>query len=428
MKNLRKLMSLTVLSAMLLMATGIAVQAQETLSITWWGSQNRHDRTIEVIELFEEETGIDIEYEFSGWSDYWTRVNTQAAGGNIACIMQHDYRFLTEWSDRGLLMPLNDLIDSGSIDTSGISESVISSGAVDEDIVGISLGTNSQVIILDVDAFEAAGIELPDFDWTFDDFEEISLQFAEQGIWGLAYGIWDDSNLKAVLLSTGQDLYNAEGTAHGITDPAPLVDYLNRLYAMMEAGAIPTMDLQADISAPGLEGSPIIDGREAMRYQWSNQVIALTTAAGEDRNFALYPLPRYGDQSPNYLKPSMFFSITSGCENVEGAAQFIDWVTNSEAANDILFAERGVPVDADILTYLSDQVDPVTAQVFQYIADVSEIAIPVPPPDPAGASDIVENVIAPLVVDPVLFGMLDAADAVTIFQDEANLILAQNEE
>jgi multiple sugar transport system substrate-binding protein len=355
-------------------------------------------------------------------------VNTQAAGGNIACVMQHDYRYLTEWSDRGLLLPLNDLMDSGAIDVSNVSQSVIDSGSVDGNIVGISLGTNSQAFILDADAFEANGIELPPFDWTFDDFESISLQFAEQGIWGLAYGIWDDSNLKAVLLSTGQDLYNAEGTAMGITDPAPLLDYMNRIYAMMEAGAIPTMDLQADISAPGLEGSPIIDGREAMNYLWSNQVIALTTAAGEDRNFVLYPLPRYGDVSPNYLKPSMFFSITSECANVEEAALFIDFVTNNLEANDILFAERGVPVDADVLAYLSEKVDPVTADVFQYIADVTEIAIPVPPPDPAGASDVITNVLAPLFVDPILFGMTSAEDAFPTFEEEANLILAQNAE
>ena len=432
MKISRKLMSLAVLTALLMMTMGVAVQAQDTtLTITWWGSQNRHDRTIEVIELYESlNPEIDIEYEFSGWSDYWTRVNTQAAGGNIACIMQHDYRYLTEWSDRDLLVPLNGLLDSGAIDASGISDSVISSGSVGEDVVGISLGTNSQTFILDADAFEAAGIELPAFDWTYADFESISLQFAEQGIWGMAYGIWDDANLKAPLLSTGQDLYNADGTALGITDSQVLIDYMNMIVGLMDAGAIPTMDLQADISAPGLEGSPIVDGREAMRYQWSNQVVALTTAAGEDRNFVLYPLPRWGEDgvTPNYLKPSMFFSITEGCETIDEAAAFIDWFTNSTEANDILFAERGVPVDADILAYLADQVDPVTAQVFQFIADVSEVAIPVPPADPAGASDVIENVLVPLFVDPVLFGMTTAEDAYPTFEEEANAILAQNAE
>ena len=430
MKISRKALVVTALTVIMAMVLGSVAQAQDsTLTITWWGSQNRHDRTIEVIELFESmNPEIDIEYEFSGWTDYWTRVNTQAAGGNIACIMQHDYRYMTEWSERDLLLPLNNLIESGAIDTSGISDSVIGSGMVGDDIVGVSLGTNSQVFILDADAFEAAGIELPAKDWTYQDFADISLQFAENDMWGIGYGIWDDANIKAVLLSSGQSLYNADGTALGIEDPAPLVGYLDMLYSLMEAGAIPTMDLQADIQAPGLEGSPIVTGDEAIRYQWSNQVIALTTAAGEDRNFVLYPLPRWGEDgvTPNYLKPSMFFAITSGCETPDEAAMFIDFVTNNTDANDILFAERGVPVDEEIRTYLADKVDPVSAQVFEYIAEVSEVALPVPPPDPAGASDIVENVFTPILIEPVLFGMTDAADAFASFEAESNAILAQN--
>ncbi|MGJ3237136.1 MAG: ABC transporter substrate-binding protein [Anaerolineae bacterium] len=428
----RKATVLTSLTVILVLLLGGIVQAQDTvLTITWWGSQNRHDRTIEVIELFEAQNpGIDIEYEFSGWGDYWTRVNTQVAGGNMACIMQHDYKFMTEWAQRDLLLPLNELIESGAIDTSGISDSVIGSGVVNDEIVGISLGTNSQVYILDVDAFEAAGIELPDRDWTFDEFEAISNQFAEQGMWGMAYGQWDEAIIKSILLSDGQWLFNEDGTALAIEDSQPVIEYLNRIHAMMNTGAIPPMDMQADVSAAGIEGSPIVEGTEAMRYQWSNQVVALTSAAGEDRNFVLYPLPRWGEDgvTPNYLKPSMFFSITEGCETVDEAAQFIDFFTNSVEANEILFAERGVPVDAEIREYLAEQVDPVSQQVFEFIAEVSEVAVPVPPPDPAGYSDIIENVLVPLFIEPVLFGMADAEDTYSIFVDESNAILAQNAE
>src|SRR5690606_21461510 len=118
----------------------------------------------------------------------------------------------------------------------------------------------------------------------------------------------------------------------------------------------------------GLEGSPIVEGNEAIRYQWSNQVVALTTAAGEDRNFVLHTLPRVeGGQSANYLKPSMFFSITAGCPNPELAAEFINFATNDLEANDILFAERGVPISSEVREYLADKVDPVTAQIFDFI-------------------------------------------------------------
>lgn len=430
MKNSKFVILLfTMVSLLLLSSLNVMAQDQVELSITWWGSQNRHDRTIAVIEQFEaEHPNIDVVYEFSGWSDYWTRVNTQAAGGNIACVMQQDYAFLTEWASRGLLRPLDDLYESGAIDVSNVSESILNSGMVNGETYGLSLGTNSQVYILDADAFEAAGVELPAWDWTWDDFVEISTQIHDAlGIWSIAYGPWDDGSMKSVLLSDGQWLFNEDGTAIGITDPSVWIDHLNRIHSLMESGAIASMDEQADVSAPGLEGSPIVEGTEAIRYQWSNQLVALYTAAGEGRNFVLQPLPRVaGGQSANYLKPSMFFAITDNCDTVEEAAMFIDYFTNSLEANDVLFGERGVPVSSVVQEHLAGEVDEVTASIFAYIAAIGEDSSPVPPPDPAGWSDINSNVLYPQYVEPVLFGMLDAAEGYDFFLEESNRILAQN--
>ena len=107
---------------------------------------------------------------------------------------------------------------------------------------------------------------------------------------------------------------------------------------------------------------------------------------------------------------------------------FIDFFVNSTEANDILFGERGVPVNSEVLADLTEKVDPVSQEVFQFIADVSEIAVSVPPPDPAGYSDIIENVFAPLLLEPVLFGVQSAEDAYQTFVSESNTILARNEE
>ena len=143
MKISRKSLLLLSILALLSLSLGGIVQAQETvLTVTWWGSQNRHDRTIAAIELFEAANpSINVEYEFSSWSDYWTRLNTQVAGGNVACVMQQDYPFLTEWASRGLLMPLDGLFEYSAIDVSNIDQSILDSGMVGDETFGLSLGT-----------------------------------------------------------------------------------------------------------------------------------------------------------------------------------------------------------------------------------------------------------------------------------------------
>jgi len=51
----------------------------------------------------------------------------------------------------------------------------------------------------------------------------------------------------------------------------------------------------------------------------------------------------------------------------------------------------------------------------------------VPPPDPVGHSDIRNNVLAPLVVDPVLYGQITPEEGAQILREEASAILAKNQ-
>lgn len=440
MKHARFLSLLLVATLFLLSISVAFAQDQTELTITWWGSDNRHNRTIEVIEMFEaEHPEIDVTYEFSSWTDYWTRVNTQASGGSVACVMQHDYNLLTEWAKRGLLMPLDELVESGAINVADVSNAVLDSGRVTVDVegemvnqlFGISLGSNSQVYIIDADAFAEAGLELPAWDWTWNDFEELAYQMYETtGKWMIAYGPWDDNSTWSLILSSGQLPFTADGAALGWEDPAPVVDYYARLKRLMDAGVIPSMEMQPDVTAasPSHEQSPIIRGEEAIRYQWSNQVVSLVAAAGEDRNFVLHPLPRVeGGRSANYLKPSMFFSITEGCETVDEAAMFIDFFTNSLEANEVLFAERGVPIAPAVQDHLSMMADATTSAIFSFIAQITEDASPIPPPPPAGYADIQGNVFTPMFVEPVLFGMISPEEGVETFRAEAQSILDANQ-
>lgn len=420
-----------VLSLMMVVLSMMPVMAQEniTLRVVWWGSQDRHDRTIQVIELYESQNPhVNIEYEFAGFNDYFTRVSTQAAGNELACVMQQDYRYLAEWQQRGLHLDLDPFIEEGLIDVSNIPEATLASGRVGDGLYGFNLGSNSQTIILDLDAFEAAGVDLPAWDWTWEDFEAIANELHEAtGIWAIGPTLPEIALWASLYLGHGEDVYNEDGSALGYEDDQPLIDYFNMILRLQETGAIPAQMQAAEFIDAGPEGTPIVTQRAAMDYRWSNQVVAVTSAAGEGRNFRLWTLPRPVDgQSQNFLKPSMFFSITSQCAHPEEAAKFIDFFINDTEANDILFAERGVPVSTAIIDHLSEKLDPVQADMFNFLATVAEDASPIQPPDPPGAADVRDNVYTPLFVEPVLYGVISVEEGVATFRAEANRILAAN--
>ena len=134
-----------------------------------------------------------------------------------------------------------------------------------------------------------------------------------------------------------------------------------------------------------------------MAYFWSNQIVAVWKAGGGDeRNFVLAPLPRVpGGKSANFVKPSQFFSVTSQAKQPKEAAMFIDFITNSIEANEVLLAERGVPISSKVQQALKPKLGRSQAEMFAYLDRVSKDVQPIPPPDPPGHTEIVKNVFNP---------------------------------
>jgi multiple sugar transport system substrate-binding protein len=424
----------TVLIAGVLLAASAAAQtpAPVELRIAWWGSQDRHNRTIKAIELFQKKhPHVKVSYEFAGWQDYWTKMTTQAAGRSLPDVMQQDYAYITEWSSRGLLAPLDDAVKSGVLDLRDVSEDLLKAGQVSGKLLGVNLGTNAQCFVLDLDAFKKAGLELPPPSWTWADFEKVTMALREKlGIWGMGSGMWDNQAWGALTLSAGHWRYSADGTRIGYPDDKPLVDYLNMLLRLQKTNAlIPRAEELAShhTGNRGIEVSPIVSGKAAMAYMWSNQIVAVWKAAGGDaRNLRMVALPRIaGGKAADYYKASMFWSVTAHSKHPREAAMFVDFFTNSLEANDVLFAERGVPIAAKVRQTLQPKLGKSQAEMFAYLDRLGKDVQPIPPPDPPGHTEIVKNVLDPQVMDPVAYGRLTPEKGAALLRQEVNAILAK---
>ncbi|MBN1430027.1 MAG: extracellular solute-binding protein [Anaerolineae bacterium] len=400
------------------------------LSILWWGSDKRHEITQQVLNMYTAENPhVTFAPEYSSWSDYWTVSNTKAAGGELPCIMQQDYAYLNEWTSRELLMSLNEFIDSGTLDMSDVPADFLAGGTIDGNVYAIPLGVNAQAFIIEKNVFGEAGLDIPQPDWTWDDFEVLAGEIKDKtGIWAQGADLPAEAMWKSLYLAYGEWAFNEDGTALGYENDEPLIAYMKMIKRLQEIGALPTAEEGTEYSGAGPEASPLVLGKAAMDYRWSNQVVAVVNAAGKGREFVLVPLPRPvdGKQPSVYIKPASFFAITSTCKAPEEAARFISYFTNSLEANEVLAAERGVPIAAQVRDGLKEKMDPVTGMTFDFIALVQEDASPLPPPDPAGWGDIRTNVWTPIFVDPVLYGQITIEEGVKVLRREADAILAQN--
>jgi multiple sugar transport system substrate-binding protein len=414
--------------SLLCAAAGFPADQKTTLRVVWWGTQERHERTVKTLQMFESENpGLTINYDFAGWNDYWTKLTTMAAGNNLPDVMQQDYQYLTEWVGRGLLTPLEEF--RSELDFSDVAGSALAGGRAAGRLYGVSLGVNSTCILLDADAFKKAGVPLPPDTWTWADFERISLALTRKlGIPAVSGNIVHDHIWRSLYLGKGLWAFSNDGTALGYppADDAVFAGHMRMVRRLINAGAnIPYGEIVA--SRPkGVEDDWIVTGRSVMTFMWSNQVVAAWTAAGEKRrHFELRPLPRLSPlaSSSNYLKPSMFFSVTKSSSNPRLAAKLIDYFTNSVDANKVLLAERGVPIAGRIREALKPLLAPPQQAVFDYLARIQKDVAPIPPPDPVGNSDLVNNVFIPQVVDPVMYGVISPEDGMKTLRREAGKIL-----
>ncbi|MCL2016863.1 MAG: extracellular solute-binding protein [Defluviitaleaceae bacterium] len=386
-----------------------ATDEQIEIRVAWWGSQVRHDRTMEVINMFMAEyPHISVQAEFYDSAGYWTALNTLAVAGDVWDVFQLGSNFPVY---RDNILVLNDLIAQGHIDISQTTQDFIDITSDRGDIVGISNGVNAWGIAYDPAIFEAAGAALPHSHWTWDEFETAALLIHDQlGIWGMSqFGNNPSIVLTQYMFQQGIEFWHPEDESQlGFDDPSVMVGFFEMWRNLVQAGAAP--DPGEAMLITDIEGDPVVTGDAAMTYVASNQFIALANAA--DRPLRMVPLPSHGPGSElgSDIVSSQMFSIANNSAHPEAAAAFINFFQNSIAANQVLLGERGVPIMEHVRDTLQEEAEPIIAETYAFISMLGDLG--------AGMGVIVGNPaqgevedFANLLLEQVVFGMITPEQA-----------------
>jgi len=360
---------------------------QITLRVAWWGAQARHDATLKVIKMYEEQNpNVKIVPEFTSYDGYWQKMAAQAAGKQLPDVMNQNFgEYLTQYYEKGLLEDLTPYVEKGLIDTKNIPANIIDSGKMNNELVGISLGTNAYMTIYDPAMFEKAGAKKPELGWTWADAEEAARKL--KGV--TEYGIDSLETHRVVeiwLREHGGRYFNDDGSGLGYTDDKILEDYFTMHQRWIKDGLAPKPDVKAQHNTP--ENNLVTLGKLGLTFTWSNGIVPIAKAA--KRPLEVAPLPGPNADKGMYLKPGMFFSIPKSSQHKEEAAKFISFFVNNIEANKILNAERGVPVSTVVADALKSTVDEATAKTFDYIKLLAEHSSPIDKNHPVVAAEVLK--------------------------------------
>lgn len=135
------------------------------LKIMWQGADIRHQAMLKTQAVYTSENpSVTFSPEYMAWDDYWKKPLTLAAS-HSPDVLHMDGAYIQEYATRGTLEDLSDIDLTGVID-----DKTLENLKIDGKLYGIPISRNAQGMAFNKEALEAAGIELPKKDWTWDEY------------------------------------------------------------------------------------------------------------------------------------------------------------------------------------------------------------------------------------------------------------------
>lgn len=142
-----------------------AAEEEVTIKYANFNASGGQEETLEAMyEAFHEEyPNITVEIETIGFDDYFTQMQTRVAGGTAPDCYELNIENFAAYANKGVLAELT------GIDPAGYNETALSAFNVGGTQYGVPGNFSNVVLIYNKDLFDAAGVDYPADDWTWDD-------------------------------------------------------------------------------------------------------------------------------------------------------------------------------------------------------------------------------------------------------------------
>lgn len=394
----------------------------------WWGNPERDKRTFAVIDLYNSKTpGVVVSGETLGFADYFTKLTTQIAGGNMPDVIQQGYGVLFEYIANGAVVPLDDYVGK-SLDISKIDQSAIDAGTVDGKFYALSIGANSHMAMYNTRLYEEAGIKIGEgadfnpYGYTYDDLKRIGAQIKQAtGIPGTDDNTADYQNFSDFTAQKGVAMFNQDGS-YGVTQDI-VEEYWSIWQGIREAGATPPGPESAGLAGNSdLSQFGVVTGKSATSYLWSNQLVGAQGLMEDPLGAAMYP--NTPEMIPgSVIQPSQFVCLTRDSVDPEAATAYMSAFVNDLDITAILGLERGIPSNSEVRAALEPNLSPAEAVSVAFFDAIQGKTATLPPPPPSGSNEV-EQTFERVAVS-VLLGEKSIPDVAADFLAQANAILAR---
>jgi multiple sugar transport system substrate-binding protein len=171
---------------------------------------------------------VEVEGQYIA-EDYWTKLQTQLAGGTPPDVGISDYGRMLIYAKDGVILNITELVARDSFPLDKMFPGAVAqyrwakgdfdSGGEGGDMYGLPSDAQSHIICYNKKMFDEAGVAYPTDDWTWDDLVEMGKKItnADENKWGML-------SISPWIITKGNFLFSSDGANHSADFKTSKVD------------------------------------------------------------------------------------------------------------------------------------------------------------------------------------------------------------
>ncbi len=328
-----------------------------TLRFSWWGGDDRHEATLEAIDLWNElHPEIKITPEYGGWDGWTEKINTQISGGSAPDVMQINYDWLVNLSEDGLGFYNLELL-TDNLDLSGFNDEILSFGRMNDRLNAVTVSMSGRGLFYNSETYTQAEAEYPE---TWDELIALGSTFSNHGLYPLDLDIQSGGTawyfaVVYVQQMTGKNFITMDGElGFSADDIKTALDFYKTLEDNHVIRSVKERTNE-DGNAALYQSAEFISGRVGGVLEWGSAVSKYEAVLDEGvLDCGVLLSDNNGNTGGWMIKPSLLYAISSETKYPDEAAAFMDFLLNNEQCAEILGTTRGIPASSHASDYLEE--------------------------------------------------------------------------
>jgi multiple sugar transport system substrate-binding protein len=351
----------------------------------------------------------------NGWADYFNKLETMAAAGNAPDVIRVAIEGIQMFVKRGMALPLDEQmsLDPNALENyKDIHEKLQSPFVIDNQTYAFAWDWNNVVVHINTDLLKKAGLEVPDRNWTKDDFLRYAQAMTTEENGKRTYGFFIPNyyfGASAWLLNNDANILNEEMTKSTLDDPKAIevMQFFQDLIYKYKVAPIPNANSdQIQMLMSGQVGM-IAAGKWPFGAYEKNGF----------KTIEVQLVPQFSTQKVIFGVGA--FPVMSSTKYPKEAYQLSAFLSSSDSQRTLLSADS-IPARKSVM----EEVLPKTPiKNWNLYAESADMAVAVQsPPDYAGVEGIFNRYMS-----AILSNQMDAESAMKEAAQEINKLLAKQQ-